>query len=337
MEVRNVHLRNTNKDIITLLKKTFNLNRIYNGIYRKKKVTGKDVEKLSHMLKDISYLILISYDGEIPALIIQNIRNGNIIHEVAVSIITMYFLRELNQEENKLMLEKEIELALGALLHDIGKSRLKQDILYKTEKLTEEEFNHIKTHPILGYDILKDLGLVEAENITLLHHYILSGYPMSCYGIPIPDYVELVSVTDVLCATLQKRVYHPGKKSMSEIFHILNDNSDKFSLNLTDILIKALPVFDKGDVIITNAGQTYFVYESNKSKIRVRNIFNLEEHELKKSDLGISFLIKGKEDLEFLGNLVNKSDTFINVIQEEDYLQSNKLYNRLLRNIVVRS
>ena len=109
------------------------------------------------------------------------------------------------------------ELGLGAMLHDIGKLCIPREILKKPSQLTVEEFEEIKKHTVLGYELLKKSGqlyLVSAY-IALGHHerYDGSGYPLRLKNEEIQMYSRIVAVADVYDSLTSDRVYRKKLKS----------------------------------------------------------------------------------------------------------------------------
>ena len=101
---------------------------------------------------------------------------------------------------------------LAAALHDIGKIGISDKILAKPEKLSEEEFNRMKRHTLVGYDILKDSSsdvIQLAAVIALTHHerHDGSGYPRGLAGEEIPIAGRIVAIADYFDALMSKRVY----------------------------------------------------------------------------------------------------------------------------------
>lgn len=105
-------------------------------------------------------------------------------------------------------------LGLGALLHDIGKTRLSPKILHKPGRLTDQEFIEMQRHTLLGFEMLKDepnIPLLSAH-CALQHHERLdgSGYPRRLQGHEIHEYAKWIAITDSFDAMTTHRVYRPA-------------------------------------------------------------------------------------------------------------------------------
>lgn len=101
-------------------------------------------------------------------------------------------------------------LIFAGMVHDIGKLCIPDKIIKKPSKLTEEEYNIIKTHPVLGYNIVKDrINDPRVKAAVLMHHEKCdkSGYPAKLPGDKIPDFAKIVTIADVYDAMTSKRVY----------------------------------------------------------------------------------------------------------------------------------
>jgi len=107
-------------------------------------------------------------------------------------------------------------IRIAALLHDIGKIYLPQEILWKPHKLTDIEFNMIKNHPEVGYQILNNIHFPWPVNkIILQHHEKIdgSGYPKGLTGKDILPEAKILAVADTIEAMVSNRPYR-------EPFHI---------------------------------------------------------------------------------------------------------------------
>jgi putative nucleotidyltransferase with HDIG domain len=107
--------------------------------------------------------------------------------------------------------EEVHSIALGALLHDIGKIAIPDAILMKTRALTGEESEAMRTHVIAGYNLLNCIGfLADASQIVLAHHehFDGTGYPQGLAGAEIPLGARVFAVADTLDVMTSDRPYH---------------------------------------------------------------------------------------------------------------------------------
>jgi putative nucleotidyltransferase with HDIG domain len=105
-------------------------------------------------------------------------------------------------------------IRLGALLHDIGKIGLADDILQKPDPLTADEYEQIKRHPALGARILRQVSFLEPHlPIVELHHERPDGhgYPFGLRGDDIPAAARIVHVADAYDAMTSARAYRPAR------------------------------------------------------------------------------------------------------------------------------
>jgi putative nucleotidyltransferase with HDIG domain len=124
---------------------------------------------------------------------------------------------------------KDIDLLnKSALLHDIGKIGIRDDVLLKEGKLTNEEFDQIKRHPVIGEEIVKGVQLTE-ELLPILpgikhHHERLDGcgYPDRLKGDEIPVFGRLIAVADAFDAMTSDRPYRKGMP-IEKAFSILEE------------------------------------------------------------------------------------------------------------------
>lgn len=117
-------------------------------------------------------------------------------------------------------------LVNAALLHDVGKATVPQQVLDKPGKLTESEFALIKGHPRAGYDYLKSHAeLPEAVLDAVLHHHEAldgSGYPDGLTGTQIPPLTRILTVCDVFAAIVEKRSYKSAEPPSSAIMALVD-------------------------------------------------------------------------------------------------------------------
>jgi putative nucleotidyltransferase with HDIG domain len=133
------------------------------------------------------------------------------------------------------------QLHLAGHLHDIGKIGIPDNILNKPGKLQPSEYEIIKTHSKVGYDILnKSKKLKEIATIVLYHHerWDGKGYPNGLKGEEIPLSSRIIALSDSIDAMITKRTY---KKSLSWeecIDEVIANKGIQFDPHLVDILLE---------------------------------------------------------------------------------------------------
>ena len=162
-------------------------------------------------------------------------------HLVRMSLYSYLIAKEMGFDD--LWCEK---LKLAAPMHDIGKLGIKDMILLKPAKLTDEEFEEMKKHTIYGYEILKDSTidiLKMASNVALCHHekYDGTGYPRGLKGEEIPIEARIVAVADVFDALTSRRPYKEPYEIEHAVEIIEKDSGKHFDPKVVQAFKKALP------------------------------------------------------------------------------------------------
>ncbi len=146
-------------------------------------------------------------------------------------------------------------IASAAALHDIGKIAISDSILRKPGKLTDEEFDEIKTHSSLGgfiiHEILEDVGysvyLDTAMEMAVSHHekWDGTGYPKGLRGTEIPISARIMAIADVFDALISKRQYKEAF-SLDKAFAIIEDSAGKhFDPTLVEVFLEMRPEIEK--------------------------------------------------------------------------------------------
>jgi HD-GYP domain-containing protein (c-di-GMP phosphodiesterase class II) len=159
------------------------------------------------------------------------------------------------------------DLAAGAVLHDIGKMKIPKNILNKTSRLTEEEFEIMKKHSLLGYDLVKDLSYVSdrAKKIVLQHHERVdgSGYPYSLDGTKISRFAKITALSDVYDAVVSDRVYRKGISGSEAYEFILGGAGTLFDWELVNLFKNNFSIYPLGACVrLTNSVEGFVVREN---------------------------------------------------------------------------
>ncbi|TMP09332.1 phosphodiesterase [Pseudoalteromonas sp. S3178] len=182
-------------------------------------------------------------------------------HSINVSILMGIFAKHLG-------IDKEIivELTTGALLHDIGKIKIPDEVLNKPGRFTDDEFKIMKMHSLFSKEILEESGLTGvAVDIAGMHHERLDGkgYPFGKKGDEISLYVRMASIVDVYDALTAERVYKAGMEPI-KAFKILKDGCpDSFDGELLTKFIQCIGIHPVGTLVRLSSQKVGLVTESN--------------------------------------------------------------------------
>ncbi|SKB36774.1 PAS domain S-box-containing protein/diguanylate cyclase (GGDEF) domain-containing protein/HDIG domain-containing protein [Acetoanaerobium noterae] len=144
-----------------------------------------------------------------------------------------------------LSVQKVKEIELAGLLHDIGKIAIKEDILNKPGKLTEEEYDEIKRHPESGYHILKSVDEYSSLAQCVLEHHERfdgKGYPKGIKGSQISLIARIIAVADAFEAMIAQRPYRKSLTEEMAIEEIKKNSNTQFD---PEVVTAFLKIFDK--------------------------------------------------------------------------------------------
>ena len=173
-------------------------------------------------------------------------------HSERVSALSVAVGRHLELSED----DVEV-LRLGALLHDIGKVGVPDEVLRKPGALTAEEFEAIKLHPTLGARILRSVPFLAPHiPIVELHHERPdgSGYPHQFRGEEIPLLARIVHVTDAFDAMTSARAYRPGRSTAEALRELWRCAGAEFDAEVVQALAGALPSIELSSAIDPRPG-----------------------------------------------------------------------------------
>ncbi len=172
-------------------------------------------------------------------------------HSINVTIFSVIIAHQIKIETKKI-----VSLAISSLLHDIGMTKIPSSILGKKEKLTSQEFNVIKLHPIYGYKILaKDSNFPpEIANVALQHHeqFDGQGYPRKLKGDQIDLFSRIVSIADTYDAMTKRRSYRDKFISYEAMRNILSESKNKFDPRLLRVFLSNMSIYPVASLVKLN-------------------------------------------------------------------------------------
>ena len=221
-----------------------------------------NMEKISIIVDEILEQLLSNKDIVLTLSRIRTIDDYMYEHSVNVCVVSLVIGMDMNLNPAKLK-----QLGTGALLHDVGKICVSEDILKKPSKLTYEEFNEVKSHTEIGYQILIKSGVEEeAAQIALFHHekYDGTGYNRSLSGDEIPLLSRIVTLADSYDAMSNNRIYR-NKLAPDVVYkEIACLSGQHFDYNITERFLRRIDLFPIGTGVILNTNHKGIVVSQNK-------------------------------------------------------------------------
>ena len=145
------------------------------------------------------------------------------------------------------------DIELGGRVHDIGKIGVREEVLNKNDRLTEDEYAHVMTHPMVGWRILQPLlrDKPRALNIVRFHHerYDGRGVPDGLSGDNIPLEARIAAVADTFDAMTSARPYRPGLKVEIALAEIKRCSGTQFDPEVADAFLDLVAEGQLNDTI----------------------------------------------------------------------------------------
>ncbi|HEX7552441.1 MAG TPA: HD-GYP domain-containing protein [Geothrix sp.] len=196
-------------------------------------------------------------------------------HSVSVCALLVSFAHGLGMDAATVE-----EAGLGGLLHDVGKMKIPNEILNKPGKLTDEEFDVMKSHAALSRDLLRGVPGVSNTVIQIAgeHHEKMGGggYPKGLSGPDISQLGRTAAVVDVYDALTSNRVYHKGKEPTDVLKKLLEWSGPHLDGGLVQQFIRVLGIYPVGSLVRLSGGRLAVVVEQSDDLLRptVRAVFD---------------------------------------------------------------
>lgn len=198
-------------------------------------------------------------------------------HSVNVALYSLFISRWLGYSE------EEIKNVIRAgLLHDVGKLKIPRSILNKKGKLTAEEYELIKTHTSIGYELSAGITNLDEEirKAILCHHEREdgSGYPKGLKGRELNDYSKIVAVADVYDALTSERAYKKKATPFQAIETFRNCSFGRYDFRVLSAFLKNIVYYYLDSTVKLNngyVGNIVYIPPSNITKpvVKVGNYY----------------------------------------------------------------
>ncbi len=192
---------------------------------------------------------------------------GRMERKIAAGVINVTILSAIMGTVLKMTSHRLIQLATGALLHDTGMVKVPKAILKKKEKLTPDEVNQIRTHPIHSYKVIsKELKYPEDIGVIALQHHERwdgNGYPRKLRGEDINLASRIVAVADAYVSMINNRPHRNSMIGYSAMKNLLNDNGSHFDPKILKAFLESMGIYPIGSIVQLNTSAIGRVVESH--------------------------------------------------------------------------
>ena len=248
-----------------------------------------EIEKVEPLVERIVDSIFSQQDALLPLARLKRHDSYTFQHSVSVCALMTAFARTL-------AVPPEIihEIAIGALLHDVGKARVPDEILNKPGKLTDAEFERMKSHVVLSKIILQATPGISpvALEVAAQHHerFDGSGYPNKLKGEEISLYGRMAAIVDVYDAITSDRVYHKGMPPTEALRKLLDWSANHFEPMLVQAFIRSVGIYPTGVLVRLECKRLAVVQAQHAVKPMqptVKVIFHTAGHYLRPEDVDL--------------------------------------------------
>ncbi|HRX15228.1 MAG TPA: HD-GYP domain-containing protein [Spirochaetota bacterium] len=210
-----------------------------------------NIQELTKCVEDIYNLIRQNRNVFLFVQRQENEKDTMAVHSVNSAIYAMVIGLTLEYSRSKVK-----DLGIGVLLINAGMVQIPLYIVNKEGDLNERELQQIKSHPVLGYQVLKNLGNISEDiaQISLQHHEQFNGggYPKRLKGIEISEAARIASVADNYEAMVEKKSYRPRHFYYTAMKQLVATGARKFDPVILRMFISILSVYPIGSLVELN-------------------------------------------------------------------------------------
>ncbi|CAH1208345.1 HDIG domain-containing protein [Candidatus Nitrotoga sp. BS] len=197
---------------------------------------------------------------------LKNTDDYTYLHSIAVCVLMIALGRQLGLEHEVLK-----QAGIAGLLHDVGKVFIPPEVLNKPGKLTDEEFNIVKAHPLKGWECLKDTdGISDITLDVCRHHHERAdgkGYPDKLSGEALTLFARMGAVCDVYDAITSNRCYKKGWGPAESIRKMAEWKNGHFDEAVFHAFVKTVGIYPTGTLLKLKSGRLGVVTDQSKNSL----------------------------------------------------------------------
>lgn len=183
-------------------------------------------------------------------------------HSVNVCVMAISLASRLS-----LPISKVKSIAVGALMHDLGKAFLSPEILSKKGDLSESERTELKTHPVVGYNMIKDDSDASATTkiSILMHHEHIdgTGYPMGLSGDNIHYSARILSICNEFDVMINDEENRNFLNTTDAVEYLIGASYHIFDKSMVDEFIKIIPIYPTGSIVLLSNGYLAIIVKNS--------------------------------------------------------------------------
>lgn len=225
-----------------------------------------EVDSFEPVAEKVMDSVMRNKDALVSLTRIKSKDDYTFMHSVSVSGLMVNFARAENMSDDVIK-----EIALGGILHDIGKMMVPDEVLNKPGKLSDEEFVVMKRHVDHSRELLEKIpGMTpNVIDVVLQHHERVdgSGYPLKLKGDRISTVGAMSAIVDVYDALTSVRVYKDAWEPTNTLKKMIEWSDNHFNKKLLRDFIQCLGIYPVGTLVEMRSGRVAVVLEQSESKI----------------------------------------------------------------------
>ncbi|MFH1562282.1 MAG: HD-GYP domain-containing protein [Nitrospirota bacterium] len=225
---------------------------------------GKAIEEepLKKVIKQMVEEVISNQEAMLNLVKIKSHDEYTFAH--STNVCTLAILLGIKRNFNKAEIE---EMAIGGMLHDVGKVKIKEEILLKPNKLTIKEYEEVRKHPLYGYEILNESKLSELPKVIAAQHHERihgQGYPQGLSRDKIHPLARLVALVNLYDSLTTDKPYRSKFLPHDAMRLIISQSGRDFPVEDVKKFVEDMSIYPMGSFVRLNTGEIGVITRINR-------------------------------------------------------------------------